>query len=130
MHWCANVVCGPVGEAAAVLLRAAEPLVGLDEMRARRPAARSDRDLLRGPARLCQALGIDGRFDGTDLVARGAPATVLDDGTPPPAAPVASVRIGLRAGAELPWRYVVPNSRFASGPARLNRPDSLADGHR
>ena len=70
MHWCANAVCGDEGEGVAVLLRAAAPLAGLDAMRAARPAARHDRDLCRGPARLCQALGLDRAHDGADLVTR------------------------------------------------------------
>ena len=61
MHWCANVVTGTDGVGQAVLLRAGAPIDGLDEMRAARPAARRDRDLCSGPARLCQALGIDRR---------------------------------------------------------------------
>ena len=52
MHWCANAVCGDEGWPSAVLLRAAAPIAGLDVMRARRPAARRDRDLLSGPAKL------------------------------------------------------------------------------
>ncbi|MHB1854463.1 MAG: DNA-3-methyladenine glycosylase, partial [Acidimicrobiales bacterium] len=71
MHWCANVVCMPEGTAQAILLRALSPLAGLEEMRAARPAARRDRDLCRGPARLCQALGIDRSYDGADLVRPG-----------------------------------------------------------
>jgi len=67
MHWCANVVCGPQGAASAVLLRAGEITDGLEIARARRASARADRDLARGPARLCQALAI-GRADyGHDL---------------------------------------------------------------
>jgi hypothetical protein len=54
MHWCANVVCGPDGEAAAVLIRALEPLRGVEAMRADRPAARRDVDLCNGPAKLCE----------------------------------------------------------------------------
>src|SRR5437879_11364025 len=65
MHWCANAVCGDVDEGVAVLLRAAEPLRALDVMRRRRgPAAIRDRDLCSGPAKLCQALGLDRAYDG------------------------------------------------------------------
>ena len=68
MHWCANVVCGPEGEAAAVLIRALAPMGGLAAMRAARPAARLERDLCNGPAKLCQALGITGADNGADLL--------------------------------------------------------------
>ncbi len=67
MHWCANVVCGPAGAAGAVLLRAGEVVEGLDLARARRPAARRDVDLARGPARLTTALALDGAHNGADL---------------------------------------------------------------
>jgi DNA-3-methyladenine glycosylase len=117
MHWCMNVVCGDKGEGVAVLLRAAVPLRGLDEMRARRPAARRDLDLCRGPARLCQAFGVDGSFDGADLVTADRGIVLIDDGTPPPEHPVASTRIGLSAGADLPWRWYVAGDRHRSGTA-------------
>ncbi len=93
MHWCANVVCGPEGEAAAVLIRALAPVSGLAEMWAARPAARSEHDLCSGPAKLCQALGITGTDNGVDLLAAapgraraggpsaGAPVRLRDDGT-------------------------------------------------
>ncbi len=80
MHWCANVVCGPDGEAAAVLIRALAPLAGLEAMRAARPAARTDRDLCNGPAKLCQALGITGSDNGVDLLAGRARAVVVGGG--------------------------------------------------
>ena len=108
MHWCSNVVCNPAGGGGAVLLRALHPLEGLDVMWSRRPKARRERDLCSGPARLAQALGLTGAFDGTNL-SKG-PVLLLDDGTPPPAEPGNSVRIGLSPGKgdESPWRWWVP----------------------
>ena len=107
MHWCANAVCGDEGEGIAVLLRALVPLDGLDEMRERRPAARRDRDLCSGPAKLCQAFGLDREHDGADLVTADRGITILDDGIPPPVDPVQTTRVGLSAGAEHPWRWYV-----------------------
>ena len=108
MHWCANVVCGTEGWASAVLLRGGMPVDGLEAMRARRPAARRERELCAGPARLAQALGLGRDHDGADLV-RGE-VRLVDDGTPPPAAPGVSARVGLSAGRgeEHPWRWYVP----------------------
>ncbi|HET9728100.1 MAG TPA: DNA-3-methyladenine glycosylase, partial [Acidimicrobiia bacterium] len=68
MHWCMNAVCGPGTQAHAVLLRAAEPLDGLQLMRARRHKARRDRDLCNGPGKLGQAFGVDRALDGTSLL--------------------------------------------------------------
>ena len=67
LHFCMNVVCGPGAAGTAVLLRAVEPTEGLEGMFARRPAARRERDLCSGPARLTQAFAIDRRRDGADL---------------------------------------------------------------
>ena len=67
LHHCCNVVTDRVGVGSAVLLRAAEPLEGIELMRTRRPGVR-DRDLCRGPGRLAAAFGIDRRLDGEDLV--------------------------------------------------------------
>ena len=64
MHWCANLVTGPDGEANGILFRAGEVVAGLDLARRRRPAARQDRELARGPARLATALGLDGAQHG------------------------------------------------------------------
>ena len=117
IHWCANVVCGDDGWASAVLLRGGTPLTGIDEMYAARPGIVRDRDLSAGPGRLCQALGIDGTFDGTDIV-RGSDGVILhDDGTAPPDDPGISTRIGLSPGKgdESPWRYYV---RGALGVSR------------
>jgi DNA-3-methyladenine glycosylase len=114
MHWCGNVVCNPAGGGGAVLMRALAPLHGLDVMWERRPKARRERDLCSGPARLCQALGLTGDLDGTDL--SSGPVLLLDDGTPPPADPGNSVRIGLSPGKgdESPWRWWVPGDSNVS----------------
>ena len=109
-HWCANVVCGPVGEAQAVLLRALEPLRGVEAMRAARWTTQKtqyDLDLCRGPGRLCQAMGIDRALDGIDLTAPDAPVWVEDDGTPPPPAPLRTPRVGISVATDLPWRFAV-----------------------
>ena len=113
MHWCCNPVCGDDGVGVAVLLRALEPLDGLDAMRAARGGVR-DRDLCRGPARLCQALGITGGADGADLVTGDRGLTIVDDGTPPPSAPGVGPRIGITHAADSPWRWWVPGSPFVS----------------
>ena len=109
MHWCANVVCGPEGEAAAVLIRALAPMTGLEAMREARPAVRSDRELCNGPAKLCQALGITGADNGSDLLvpAEGA-VRLVDDGTPPPRRPGRGTRIGIKEATEKRWRFWVP----------------------
>ena len=130
MHWCCNAVCDPEGTASAVLLRAVEPLDGLDELRAARgPAAKRDIDLASGPAKLCQAFGIAGLHDGVDLVRPPAGGvTIVDAGLPalPPSAIVATTRIGLSAGGDLPWRWYEDGnahvSRTVGRPATVNRP--------
>jgi DNA-3-methyladenine glycosylase len=108
MHWCANVVTGDEGEGVAVLLRALAPKEGLEAMRQARKRARSERDLCSGPAKLCQALGLDRAYDGADLVTGDRGVWIEDDGIPPPAHPTVTTRIGLSAGAEHPWRWYVP----------------------
>ncbi len=118
MHFCANVVCGKAGEATAVLLRGLDVEGGVEEMRAAYPGARRDRDLCRGPARLCRAFGIDRSFDGADLVTGDRGVVVADDGTPPPAVAGVGPRIGLSAGAELPYRFFVPGAPGVSRAAR------------
>ena len=100
MHWCANVVCGPEGVASAVLLRAGEVVDGAELARARRPAARSDRELARGPARLAQALGLDGSFNGA-YVCDGGPVT-LSAGAQ---VPRSLVRTGPRVGVAGPGGF-------------------------
>jgi DNA-3-methyladenine glycosylase len=102
MHHCCNVVVGEEGAASAVLLRAGEVVEGIEVARARRPRL-SDRDLARGPARLCNALAIDGRHNGADL---GTGDLTLQLGEPPGSERVATgPRVGLREAADHPWRF-------------------------
>ncbi len=121
MHWCANIVCGPEGTASAVLLRALAPVHGVEVMRSRRLAARRDRDLTNGPAKLCQALGIDGAYDGADVTTGDQGVQLFDDGTPPPVAPVVTTRIGISAGMEHEWRWFVADDPYVSS-SRATRP--------
>ena len=104
MHFCMNIVCGPPGRPSAVLLRAGEIVAGAETARVRRAAAgKPDRELARGPARMCQALGIDREQNGVDLFDPAAPVRLLPgshDGlveTGP--------RVGLREAADHPWRF-------------------------
>jgi DNA-3-methyladenine glycosylase len=105
MHFCCNVVCGPEGRARAVLLRAGEIVDGVARARERRPAARVDRDLARGPARLCQALAIGRDQNGHDL---SAPPLTLELGTPAVSVGTGP-RVGLREAADRPWRFWLPD---------------------
>jgi DNA-3-methyladenine glycosylase len=132
MHFCVNMVClGEQGSASAVLLRAGAIIAGEDLARARRargpvPEGRAriaPRDLARGPARLCQALGIDRALDGADVCVAGAPLRMLSGaGNPAPSAVLArgnetlippgtprrivtGPRVGVSSAAEIPWRF-------------------------
>ena len=105
MHHCANVVTGPEGTGAAVLLRAVEPLDGADTMRERRHRRRQIAD---GPAKLCQAFAIGPEHNGAD-VCRGDGPGLFDDGTPPPMDPIVGPRVGISKAVEVPWRWRVPS---------------------
>jgi DNA-3-methyladenine glycosylase len=105
-HWMINVAAFPEGEAAAILLRAAQPLAGQEEMAARRPKARRPEDLLSGPGKLTAAFGISGEDDGIDLFDPQSPLR-LEPGSPAGEV-LTGPRIGLAQGKgdELPWRFV------------------------
>ena len=122
MHWCANVVAHTSGRAGAVLLRGAAPLEGVEVMRARRTAARRDRELCSGPARLTQALGIDGAYDAADL--RGGPLRLQRGDVAPPSWPGRSIRVGLGSGRgdQHEWRwFVADDAHRGPGPAGSGR---------
>ena len=112
MHHCMNVVTGSTGEGSAVLLRAAEPLEGLEEM-ARRRGTNDPRALCSGPGRLCQALGIDRAENGLDLV-RGRLLWLLEGAPPAPSTINVGPRVGITSGTERPWRFSVQGDRFVS----------------
>ncbi|WP_083537682.1 DNA-3-methyladenine glycosylase [Pseudoxanthomonas mexicana] len=114
IHWCANTVCGGVGEGVGVLLRAIEPVQCVDAIRQARGHLRGDRELGSGPGRLAQALGITGELNGADLVARDHGIWLMDDGVPPPVTPAATPRIGISKGVEHPWRWHVPGNLHVS----------------
>lgn len=121
MHWCVNLVCGPEGTASAVLLRAGEVVSGLDVARGRRPAARSDRDLARGPARLASCLGVTGVMDGVDTTLASSPLWV---GAPAEAGALrveAGPRVGLSRAADRPWRLWLADEPTVS-PYRSHTP--------
>jgi DNA-3-methyladenine glycosylase len=109
MHVCCNVVTGVEGVASAVLLRAGEVVTGLDEARARRRGS-SDRDLARGPARLCRALGIDLGHNGNDLVTGPVTLRLADPATEVATGP----RVGLRGDPDRPWRFWLPGEPTVS----------------
>lgn len=113
MHHCANVVTGPEGDGQAVLIRSAAPLWGIETMRARRNVIR-DRDLTNGPAKLCQALGIDRSHDGLDLLNPDSPVRLADDGTPPPQRPQVGPRVGISRETARRWRFSIPDDPHVS----------------
>ena len=106
IHRCANVVTGAAGDGQAVLLRALDPIEGIDVVRRRR-SGRPDRDLTDGPGKLCQALAIGGDHDGADLLTDPHLALV-DDGVAPPPTPLVGPRVGITKGVDVPWRFRVP----------------------
>jgi len=139
-RWCLNAVTEPAGVASAVLIRAVEPLAGVELMRERRSARaachdgtvpersaqggchgragrESLRDLARGPARLCEAFAIDRALDGWDLT-RGEALWIDDagDGAPPPREIAVSRRIGVTSAHDLPLRFYLADSPFVSRP--------------
>ena len=114
VHWCLNVVTGPEGEGAAVLLRGAAPVHGADVMEARRAGRRP---LLAGPGRLAQALGVTGDHYGTDLLE--APVRLLQGWSVPDERVGVSARIGISTAAERPLRFYVRGAPGRFGPPTL-----------
>ncbi len=117
VHWCANIVCGTEDRPGAVLIRALEPLTGLDEMWADRPRARTVTDLCSGPGKLCAALGIGGHHDGTDLLSAESPVRLLVAESGGPVGPVVrGPRVGITKAADRPWRFALEGNPHVSRP--------------
>lgn len=112
MHWCFNAVTGPEGQGSAVLVRAVEPLSGLELMKTRRGAARRIHDLTNGPGKLCQALGIEGRHSGLSL--RRRPLRIRAGDPVPDDAVIVTPRIGITRAATLPLRWLVRGNPYVS----------------
>ena len=113
---CLNVVTEPEGIASAVLIRAVEPLDGLDLMKKRRGTERV-LDLARGPGRLCQAFDLDRAMDGWDLVRGQRLWIAVDEGFDlTDQQVVVTPRVGVTSAKDLPLRFFVAACRFVSGP--------------
>jgi DNA-3-methyladenine glycosylase len=116
IHYCFNVVTEREGFPAAVLVRALEPLEGIERMQTLR-GGRSDLPLTSGPARLCQALDINRGFDGADLCAPDALLFLEEDAPILNGAVVTGSRIGVRGDEEavtIPWRFHIRGNRYVS----------------
>jgi DNA-3-methyladenine glycosylase len=114
MHFCANISCLPDGQPGAVLLRAAEVISGLAVARLRRPTARSDAELARGPARLATVLGLGRQHNGLDLIDPSSPVRLLP-GQPVPTEQICTgPRVGVAAAHDRPWRFWVCGSPAVS----------------
>jgi DNA-3-methyladenine glycosylase len=115
MHWCANLVCQRTGLASAVLLRALEPMDGLEVMRGRRGPV-LDRELCSGPGKLCQALGINRELDGSKMA--DSNVVVHRPRSGEESAIAVTPRIGITKAADWPLRFTVAGSPWTSRRGR------------
>ncbi len=121
MHWCANVVTGPEGQASAVLLRAGRVLEGAELARARRGPQTPGRALARGPACLTQALGIGAAEYGADLLDRQSSTRLVAGRAIGPEATKSGPRVGVSAAADLGWRFWIAGDPTVSAYVRSHR---------
>jgi DNA-3-methyladenine glycosylase len=134
LHHCVNVVAEPTGRAAAVLLRAAEVVDGVDLARDRREAVGvvdSERQLARGPARLAVCLGLDLRANGADLTEAGGAVVLHRHESPVLPALASGPRVGVSGSggdpARFPWRYWLTGERTVSAYRPAYRPPASVD---
>lgn len=109
MHYCCNVVTGQVGEGSAVLIRAVEPLIGANILEKRR--SKTGLQATNGPAKLCQALGIDKKMNGHDL--ENKPLKLLLQ-PPLKGGIVQTTRVGTRQATEVKWRFYIADNPYVS----------------
>jgi DNA-3-methyladenine glycosylase len=132
MHFCMNLVCGPAGTAAAVLLRAGEVVAGHDEVAVRRPGVRP-RDLARGPARLTRTLAVDRALDGADVCDPASALQVVRGSRVRAEQVRRGPRIGIAAAVDLPWRLWIDGDPTVSAyrphaPRHRSRTTSTPEG--
>jgi DNA-3-methyladenine glycosylase len=118
MHWAGNISCGPEGVASGVLMRSGEVIDGIEVARSRRGRA-SDRDLARGPGRLCQALDLHAQHKGCDLLGDGP--VRLEATAEKPQMIMVGPRVGVSVEADRPWRFWIGDSSFVSDYKRSPR---------
>jgi DNA-3-methyladenine glycosylase len=121
MHYCLNIVTGPAGRGEGVLIRAAEPLEGIDTMKANR-GINDIKNLANGPGKLAQALGItdtslSGKILNQSSILLEEPSRQVSGGEI-----IAGPRVGIRRAAEQPWRFYIKNNKFVSKPNLKNQP--------
>ncbi|WP_454198925.1 DNA-3-methyladenine glycosylase [Nocardia sp. Marseille-Q1738] len=114
MHTCVNVTSGPDGTASAVLIRSGEVIEGLETVRSRRPGARSDLDLARGPGNFGTALGIALSDYGTALFDPSSPIRLELNGQVDATEIASGPRVGVSTAADVPWRFWLSGSRAVS----------------
>jgi len=112
MHYCLNVTTEPTGQPGAVLIRAAQPINGIAEMMSRR-RMRNVKDLANGPAKVTQAFAVTKALNGHDLTS-GRKLYIAEPSHPEPCKTTTGIRIGIKAGAEKPWRFFVRGNPFVS----------------
>lgn len=113
MHYCCNVVVGPPGHGAAVLIRAIEPIEGELQMVENRNGIRGEQ-MTNGPAKLCYALGIDKAMNGHDL--HESPLRLIMNDPVTQEDIVQTTRIGISQGQDVPWRFYIRNNKYVSKP--------------
>lgn len=110
MHYCCNIVTGPVGTGSAVLIRAVEPLAGEEYMMKQRRAEGTS--LTNGPAKLCQAMNIDKTMNGHDL--RDDPLRLIMQPPLKPDEITSTTRVGISKAQNVPWRFYISNNPYVS----------------